>query len=126
VLTGFLNSTTIAVRSQKSEVGDGPFRRSEQTVNLLSIQHGPIPARGNRALSGEEISQLYCKERSTSSKGGVSRAYEVRAILVDGRQLTLLDKLPSPDQALFIEQELERRLGIVNQPVEGELGGARG
>ena len=38
----------------------------------------------------------------------------------DGSTIELLKELPSPDQALFLEQRIEERLGIEDAPVGGE------
>jgi hypothetical protein len=107
-IAGFVNRTWIVV--------DG---------GTLRIRHAPLPWLGNRILDASDLEQLYCKEvRSTSSNSGTSTSYTLAAVLKGGRQVQLLKSLPQADQALFIEQRVEDRLGIVDVPVGGEYAGA--
>jgi predicted Zn finger-like uncharacterized protein len=99
-LCGFVNRTRIAVK-------DG----------VLSIWHGPLPWRGNRAIAVEDLAQLYCQEH-VGNKG--SRSYSLNALLKDGDKVRLIRSLSEPDQALYVEQVLEKRLGIVDVAVAGE------
>lgn len=103
-LAGFLNRTTVT-----AEIG------------LLAVQHGPLPWPGNKQLLEEQLQQLYSKENVSHSKNGVNYSYEVHAALHDGEPVKLLGGLDTAEQALFIEQELERYLGIVDKPVRGEI-----
>jgi hypothetical protein len=103
-LAGFLNRSRISVR-------DG----------FLEVRHGPIPWRGNRRIPVAELEQLYCEEQvSTNSKGHSGPTYRLNAILRGGRKLTLLSGLTAADQALFLEQEIERRLEIPDRAVADE------
>ncbi len=103
-LAGFLNRTTITVE-----------------LGLLTIQHGPLPWVGNKHLLDEDIKQFFCKEKVSHSDSGTSYSYDVYADLRDGESKKLLSGLNSAEQALFIEQELERYLGIQDRPVRGEI-----
>jgi len=105
-LAGFLNRTTITVRN-----------------GTLSLLHGPLPWRGNRSLPLEEIDQLYCEQvvSSNSNDSSSSISYSVFARMKTGAALKLLSGLPEADQALFIEQAIETRVGIEDVPVGGEL-----
>lgn len=100
-LTGFLNSTRIEVS------------RGE-----LTIHHGPLPWPGNRTLSGRALAQLYSQE-VRGNKGGLS--YSLFALDKQGQKVKLLSGIEDKDQVLYLEQALERRLGIEDQPVDGEL-----
>jgi len=104
VLSGYLNKTVVTVNRQS-----------------LEIKHGPLPYPGKK-LNSVDIKQLYCKERvSRSSKGSISYNYEVHAVARDGKDRKLLTGLGGSDQALFVEQEIERFLRIEDKPVAGEL-----
>ncbi|MGE0706671.1 MAG: hypothetical protein AB7N76_05335 [Planctomycetota bacterium] len=106
VLCSYLNRTTIAVRGDE-----------------LSIRHGPLPWFGNQDLRASDLAQLYCtQEISRGSKGGTSISYSLHALDQRQRKTKLLSGLQDADQVRFIEQELERHLGIEDQPVRGELG----
>jgi hypothetical protein len=107
-LAGLLNRTRVEVRG-----------------GVLSIRHFPIPWRGNRDLRARDIDQLFCAEETSHGRDGTDGAkvtYQLKAILKsDGHTMTLLSGLNDPQQALFLEQRLEEKLGIEDRPVGGEL-----
>jgi len=94
----FLNSTVI------SAAGDG-----------ISVKHGPLPSlfARNAATDKSQIEQLY-----STSFGAM---FAVQAKLKSGQALRLVSPLITADQAMFVEQTLERALGLVDFAVEGEL-----
>ena len=102
-LASFLNTTTVSV-------GGG----------TVAVRHGPLPWFGNRVLTGREVDQLFCAQKVSHGKHGVSVTHEVNAVLKAGKRLTLLKGLQL-DQALFVEQRLERQLGIKDRAVGGEV-----
>jgi predicted Zn finger-like uncharacterized protein len=104
-IAGFVNTTRV-------RVGMGE----------ISIAHGPLPWRGNRTLETASIAQLYTKENLSRNRRSSSLTYEVHAATRDGRSVKLLSGLETSEQALFLEQEIERYLQIKNIPVPGELG----
>lgn len=103
-LTGFVNRTTI-------RVGQGE----------LGIRHHPLPWGGNKEMVASDVRQFYCKEKVHHSDSGTQYNYEVHAVMQDGSREKLLSNLAETEQALYIEQELERHLGIRDQAVRGEL-----
>ncbi len=103
-LAGFLNTTTIRARG-----------------GLIEITTGPIPWWGNTTLTAADIDQLYCKEKVSHGKNGTSCSYQVLVVTKANVRKPLLKGLPEADQALFIEQELERFLNIEDRPVRGEV-----
>jgi hypothetical protein len=104
VATNFINETLITVNNQS-----------------IDIKHGPIPAWGNKTLNPSDIAQIYCKEVISRGRRSTTITYEVSAIMHDQRRESLLTGLYNPEQALYIEQEIERFLGIQNQDVQGEM-----
>jgi hypothetical protein len=102
VLCMVLNTTTI-------EIGDG----------TLSIRHGPLPWRGNRTLPTMELDQLYCKQRVHHSNSGTHETYELYAIERGGKEHKLLAGLLEPEDALFLEQQIEQYLHLRDRPVPG-------
>jgi hypothetical protein len=106
VVAGFLNRTVISVSPER-----------------LTVRHGPLPWFGNRDLPSREIEQLYCERRVTETDDGQVVRFELAASLHDGRKVRLLKGLDAANQAQYIEQEVERWLGIVDQPVDGEYRG---
>lgn len=97
----FLNSTVI------SAAGEG-----------VSVQHGPLPSlfARNTAVAKSQLEQLYAVR--------FGAAFAVEAKLRSGPTLRLVAPLITSDQALFVEQTLERALGLTDFAVEGELGAA--
>ena len=104
VVTLFLNRTIIEVR-------DG----------LLSVDHVPLPWPGRRRLNSDDVDQVYVTEKLRSNEGRVHRTYEVRARMRDASAIKLLSGFDEMEQALFIEQEIERCLRITDAPVRGEV-----
>jgi sporulation protein YlmC with PRC-barrel domain len=104
-LAGFLNRTHIEVRRDE-----------------LTIRHGPLPWRGNQTLSRRSLTQLYGEEIIQRSKGQrTGTVYNLMALDREGRKVKLLTDLAEKEQVLYLEQALERRLGIEDAPVEGEV-----
>ena len=105
VLTMFFNRTVIIAGPQR-------FR----------IHHGPLPSFGNMQLEAGDVTQLYCKEKiSHSRKGGTSVSYELWAKMRDGAAKKLIGSLMEDQQALFLEQRLEKAMGIQDRAVASEL-----
>jgi hypothetical protein len=84
----------------------------------ITVAHRPLPFPGNRKIPVAHLRQFFCVER-TRQKG--SPAYTVMARLTSGREVTLISGLSTDREARFLEERLERRIGLVNQPVSGEL-----
>ena len=104
-LAGLLNKTVISADAE-----------------TLSVKHSPLKWRGEQTLYRAAIEQLYVQERVTKpgkSKRPVSQ-FEVHALLTGHRSRKLLTGLSKPEQAVFIAQQLEKTLGITDQPVPGE------
>ena len=95
----FLNSTVVSVDASR-----------------VLVRHGPLPSLFGRstAIERADIAQLY------SAKYGA--LYAVEAKLKSGKTQRLVAPLVAPEQALFIEQQVERALGLQDVAVAGELG----
>ena len=99
VTTMFVNTTTIQ--------GDAAG---------VKVRYGPLPSLFglNQTLARANLKQLF-----TSKFGSM---FAVKAQLSDGNEVYLVRPLISAEQALFVEQQLEKALGLVDFAVEGELG----
>jgi hypothetical protein len=104
ILAGILNRTTIWVEA-----------------GTIHIRNHPIPWPGNKYLDAIDIAQLYCREKIHRGRRGTNYSYEMHAVMHDGRTEKLLSRFDRPEQTLYIEQEMEKYLGIRDQPVQGEL-----
>lgn len=101
VLAGLLNASHIEVHPEH-----------------LSMRHGPLPWPGGLGLPAAEVIQLYCKRYTHHGKRTQHHHYEVRMQLKDGADRKLLGGLQTAEQALYIEQEIEQRLGLTNRKVQ--------
>jgi hypothetical protein len=99
----------------------GFFNRTTLTLDerTLSVRHGPLPWKGNHTLAREDIQQLYCEHRVRHGKNGPSHTYYLSAMLIDGRSVRLGSM--AIDQARYIEDLFEERLGIADMQVPGEV-----
>lgn len=105
VLALFLNSTVIRA-----------------TAFELVVTTGPLPWKGDKRIAAETVEQLFCMEKISRGKNGSSASYRVEAVLRGNVRETLARGFTDPDQALFVEQEIERHLKITDVPVPGECG----
>ena len=87
----------------------------------VTVKNGPLKWRGNKEVYSTAIHQVYVHETGRlGNDQNPSKLYEVHAILKGGGSVRLVKGLTSQFQALYIEQEIERYLGITPQPVKGE------
>tara|TARA_R110001583_G_scaffold31479_1_gene107633 strand:- start:4175 stop:4765 length:591 start_codon:yes stop_codon:yes gene_type:complete len=84
----------------------------------LKVSHKPLPWIGGSVIQASDIKQLYGREKYQND----TKTYEVHVITHSGEDTKLLSGLDSSEQALYIEQEIEKYLSIKNVPVRGELG----
>ena len=104
-LAGWINQTRIKVDQGK-----------------LSVRHGPLPWLGNKDLDGSDLKQLYSKEKVSRGRNSTTTTYEVHVLTANGKNIKLLGGLETSEQALYIEQEIERYFRIEDTPVRGQLG----
>ncbi len=85
---------------------------------LSSRCEGPIPWPGSdQMIDSTSIKQVYIKEISATRYR--TRRYDVYVLTKDRRHEKLV-AVPRGNQALYLEQEIERFLGIEDQVVRGE------
>jgi hypothetical protein len=104
VVAGYINKTMIYV-----------------DFNSITIRHGPVPFWGNKRVSSKTVTQLYCKRDEYFGSYRGYGTFAVRAITNEQRNIKLLTGLDTSEQALFIEQEIEKFLNIEDKPVKGEI-----
>jgi hypothetical protein len=86
----------------------------------LTIRHGPLPWAGGGTLSSGDLAQLYREEVLHRSRNGVRASYRLSAVLHDQSKRRLLT-CDAADTALYVEQQVERYLGIADRRVAGEM-----
>lgn len=99
LLSMFLNRTVIRAGGGRVEVTNGPI---------------PTLLYRNKSITSSELKQLYAAR--------FGAVFAVKAQLSDGSTQDLVAPLVTAEQALFVEQQLERVLGLVDFDVPGELG----
>ncbi len=87
------------------------------SADELTVEHGPVPWWGNRAVARGEIAQIYVTE-VRGNKG--SRTYSLFAEVERGHRVPLASGIASVGRARFLEDWLEQRLGLADRPVDGE------
>jgi len=102
-IAGFINTTTITVDRGR-----------------LIIRHFPLPWLYGGAIATNEIDQIYCKESVQTNKGTAWYRYAVSVLLKNGRERKLIANLDAPEEALYLEAEIEKFLGITDRAVAGE------
>ncbi len=105
-VAGFLNRTVISIDRDH-----------------VTVRHGPLPWPGNVDVPGTALEQLFCTGKTVRQQRRMQTIYHVDAVLKDGRQLGLVRGLGAREQALFIEQAIERHLGIADRRVRSEMRG---
>ncbi|MEO0948817.1 MAG: hypothetical protein AAFY11_11865 [Cyanobacteria bacterium J06641_5] len=85
----------------------------------LSVRNIPLPFPGNCTVPVGRIEQIYCKEKISRGRSR-SVTYELYAIAGEDRRQDIIKGLPSAEEAVFLEQEIERFLRIEDRPVRGE------
>lgn len=77
------------------------------THNKLEIRHKPLWWKGNQTIDVAEIKQLFCKLAISYGENGASHTYQLYMIDFNKRHTKLISNMDSPDQVLYLEQELE-------------------
>jgi hypothetical protein len=86
----------------------------------LTLRHRPLPWYPRPTLHTADLEQLYCAKRVRRTKNGTTVRFDLRAISRAQGDVLLLGGLTEVDQALWIEQEIERHLGLTDRAVDGE------
>jgi hypothetical protein len=92
------------------------------TDTVLIVEHEPLPWVITQRISSSKLLQLYVKQEGIlKTKKEVIKLYDLCAKLKDGTDVKLLSSLPSEDVGQFLEKQIEQYLGIIDQPIEGEI-----
>ena len=87
----------------------------------MQIYSKPLPMPNTQTIKHDEIHQVYAKQRiNRNSDGKRTITYEVQAAMHGNQHKKLVGSLSNAEQALFIEQEIEKYLGIDDVRVSGE------
>lgn len=103
-VAGFLNKTIVEVSREG-----------------LTIYHTPLPWFGNKSIPVSDIAQLYREEIVSQGSRSARVSYQLSAISRQNNKIKLLGGIDTADVALFLEQEIEKWLGIKDVKVAGEI-----
>lgn len=92
----------------------------ELTVDRLTVAHAPLWWPGARQLERSSISQLYVVEVVRTNKGRHSYTWTLMAVGSDGVGRELVTGLRTLEEGRYLEQTLEKKLGIADRAVDGE------
>lgn len=104
VLAGYFNKTCIRIARDS-----------------LQVTHQPFPWPGRKMFKRGDLRQLYSKDVTRYGEHGPSSTYSVQVMTKTGKTIELISGLLSSEEALFIEQEVEKYLRIEDEPVRGEI-----
>ena len=100
------------------------FNKTQILVSrdTIEIKHRPIPWFGNKRVEINNLKQLFVKEKYWgSSNNNPKLTYNVHGLTKEDKQFKLITGFKTSNQALYIEQEIEKYLGIENVQVSGEF-----
>ncbi|MGK0391094.1 MAG: hypothetical protein ACI94Y_003855 [Maribacter sp.] len=101
------------------------FNTSYITVDshYINIQHRPFQLFfKEHQLETNDIEQLYVKKYSNgSTNGNPNYVYSVVAIMKSKEEIKIIKGVNKPQQALYIEQEIEKFANIKDKPIAGEI-----
>ena len=101
----------------------GWFNRTYIRVGhgMLEVFHRPIPWIGNKTLPATEVQQLFVKDHVAYRNRIRTVTFEVHAVTYARKTIKLVRGLASSVQALWIEPEAEKYLGMKNISVKREF-----
>ncbi len=90
----------------------GWFNRTHIVISRekFVVRHGPLPWIENKELDTCDLKQFYVKKCSFLQRN--IPTYEIHAITRNDKNIKLIGGIPSSEQALDIEQEVKKYLGI--------------
>ena len=89
--------------------------------SAVRLTTGPLPF-GNKAWQHHEVKQLYCQQYQAGHVGGKPiMRFKVMMLLEGKKPEELVNDLEQLEEALYIEQEVEKALKITDRAVEGEF-----
>lgn len=106
LVCGFVNRTEIHVTQGKLQIDHLPL---------------PLPMFKTREVVTSQIAQLYTKRNISRGDDTTNISYALRMKTTDGKDVKLIEHLSEQDHGLYIEQQIERYLGISDTPVGGEV-----
>lgn len=103
-LAQFFNTTTIRV-----------------SYDSVTVRHSPMPWPGQKTVVRADVKQFFSQEDTYETKHGHGHTYAVRLLTQNEKTIDIITGLADRNEALFVEQQVEKYLGIRDENVSGEL-----
>lgn len=88
---------------------------------ILRVKDFPLPLGNTKNINIIDIKQIYVSEKISSDENSSSSSFVLMAITNDGKLIKIVKGLNEKEEALFLEQELEKILNIQPESVKGEV-----
>ncbi|MBL1241725.1 MAG: hypothetical protein COB13_007730 [OCS116 cluster bacterium] len=88
--------------------------------NVVEIKFGPVFWPGNKRFELDDVKQFYVKTRITSSAKSRQVSYQLRFIEKNDNDMVLIEGSAIKEYLLFVEQEIEKHLGIKDVKISEE------
>ncbi|MCB0208183.1 MAG: hypothetical protein KDJ52_02565 [Anaerolineae bacterium] len=85
----------------------------------LQINEGPLLPRWHTSVTASNITQLYVKKIVRRGNKSTTTTYDLNFVQKIGSDRTIVTGLERAEQALFLEQEIERFLGFEDRSIKG-------
>ncbi|MEW6738243.1 MAG: hypothetical protein AB1489_43620 [Acidobacteriota bacterium] len=87
----------------------------------ILIKHKPLWWPGNKMICCEEIDQISSQKIVTNSRSGQHITFNLTTTMKNRDRINLLKNLPKLDIALFIEQQIEKYLGVIDRTLTRDV-----
>ena len=88
----------------------------------ITVRQWPVPWLGNQRLTRADFRQFYREETlPIMRRYGRTPSYHVSLVTPDNYKMRLVSNVPAADLALYIEQAVEKELGVQDRKVRGEM-----
>lgn len=87
----------------------------------ITVNRDALSFKRKNVFPTPSIKQLYCEEYIVTSDDDHYTRYDIMILTNNGEQIPLLSSVCSSEESLFIEQEIEKYLNIVDKKFPGEF-----
>lgn len=103
-IVGYVNTTTVEIDRSR-----------------IRVRHHPLPWGRRVELGAADVAQLFCQEKISRGRNGVTYTYDLVAVMRGGTRKKVISGLDYAELPLYLEQHAEAWLKIRDEPVQGEL-----
>jgi hypothetical protein len=90
----------------------------------LSVRHGPLPWPGKFEIFRGDVKQLFVRKHQYQERDkSLTYTYSLHLIDIKQKYHRLVEGLPNPQEARFLEDKIERYLQLKDEKIDGEFMG---